>query len=204
MRDIHLGLVAQRLRDRVTLLAGGGIAAAEHVAKVIACGADGVSGTAWVDPTLTMTTPLGEARIPLLSIPGLADLVFGAEASIGLQAADGKDHLLSLAPTIESGGLGLASLDMNPELVASITGSGEAQALLGLGTAGVNINAELQQALVSHYDSTTGWSNSAPGSLRLAGSVYYDTLWGLGVADSIDLFEWEVTSFDFLSQSPTS
>ncbi|HSF81791.1 MAG TPA: glutamate synthase-related protein [Anaerolineales bacterium] len=37
---VHTALVARSLRDRVTLLASGGIAAAEHVAKAIACGAD--------------------------------------------------------------------------------------------------------------------------------------------------------------------
>jgi ferredoxin len=42
VRDIHLALVQARRRDCVTLLAGGGIAMAEHVAKLIACGADGV------------------------------------------------------------------------------------------------------------------------------------------------------------------
>jgi hypothetical protein len=42
IREIHLALVQECKRDTVTLLAGGGIAMAEHVAKLIACGADGV------------------------------------------------------------------------------------------------------------------------------------------------------------------
>lgn len=40
--EIHLDLVEKHIRDQVTLLASGGIAMAEHVAKVIICGADGV------------------------------------------------------------------------------------------------------------------------------------------------------------------
>jgi glutamate synthase domain-containing protein 2 len=40
LRSVHLALVDARLRDRVTLIVSGGIAAAEHVAKAIACGAD--------------------------------------------------------------------------------------------------------------------------------------------------------------------
>jgi hypothetical protein len=40
--QVHRGLVAESLRDCVTLLAGGGIAMAEHIPKLIACGADGV------------------------------------------------------------------------------------------------------------------------------------------------------------------
>ncbi len=42
IRRCHLQLVKDRLRDAVTLLAGGGIALAEHVAKANVCGADAV------------------------------------------------------------------------------------------------------------------------------------------------------------------
>lgn len=42
IRAAHLQLVEDNLRDTVTLLASGGIALAEHVAKAIICGADGV------------------------------------------------------------------------------------------------------------------------------------------------------------------
>lgn len=40
LRDVHRSLVKQGLRDEVTLIASGGIALAEHVAKAIICGAD--------------------------------------------------------------------------------------------------------------------------------------------------------------------
>jgi len=40
MREIHGRLVEEGVRDEVTLIASGGIAMAEHVAKVIICGAD--------------------------------------------------------------------------------------------------------------------------------------------------------------------
>jgi hypothetical protein len=43
VREVHLSLVEKSLRDEVTLLVSGGIAMAEHVAKVIICGADGVA-----------------------------------------------------------------------------------------------------------------------------------------------------------------
>ena len=42
IRRCHLRLVADACRDAVTLLASGGIALAEHVAKAIICGADAV------------------------------------------------------------------------------------------------------------------------------------------------------------------
>jgi hypothetical protein len=40
VRSIHTQLVEAAMRDQVTLILSGGIAAAEHVAKAIACGAD--------------------------------------------------------------------------------------------------------------------------------------------------------------------
>jgi len=43
MREIHLHLVEKGVRDQITLIAGGGIAMAEHVAKLIICGADMLS-----------------------------------------------------------------------------------------------------------------------------------------------------------------
>ncbi|MBN2417760.1 MAG: hypothetical protein JXL81_00105 [Deltaproteobacteria bacterium] len=42
IRSVHLSLVDKGLRDELTLLAGGGFAMAEHVAKSIICGADAV------------------------------------------------------------------------------------------------------------------------------------------------------------------
>lgn len=39
-REVHLALVGDRIRDEVTLIASGGIAMAEHMAKEIICGAD--------------------------------------------------------------------------------------------------------------------------------------------------------------------
>jgi hypothetical protein len=40
IRKLQLDLVKERVRDQVTILAKGGIAAAEHVPKIIICGAD--------------------------------------------------------------------------------------------------------------------------------------------------------------------
>ncbi len=40
IREIHTSLVENGRRDEITLVAGGGIALAEHMAKVIICGAD--------------------------------------------------------------------------------------------------------------------------------------------------------------------
>jgi hypothetical protein len=42
IRTIHVALVDEGLRDEMTLLASGGLSMAEHVAKSIICGVDGV------------------------------------------------------------------------------------------------------------------------------------------------------------------
>ena len=43
VRQIHNSLVKSGIRDEITIIAGGGIAMAEHLAKQIICGADVVS-----------------------------------------------------------------------------------------------------------------------------------------------------------------
>jgi glutamate synthase domain-containing protein 2 len=43
IRDVHAALVSASRRDQVSLIVSGGIAAAEHVVKAIACGADAVA-----------------------------------------------------------------------------------------------------------------------------------------------------------------
>jgi Pyruvate/2-oxoacid:ferredoxin oxidoreductase delta subunit len=40
LREVHTALVKEKLRDRLTIAASGGIAMAEHMAKAIICGAD--------------------------------------------------------------------------------------------------------------------------------------------------------------------
>jgi len=42
-RSIHTALVKNGVRDEITLIAGGGIALAEHMAKEIICGADAIT-----------------------------------------------------------------------------------------------------------------------------------------------------------------
>jgi glutamate synthase domain-containing protein 2/Na+-translocating ferredoxin:NAD+ oxidoreductase RNF subunit RnfB len=41
-REVHLALVKDSVREQVTVLVSGGISMAEHMAKIIICGADGV------------------------------------------------------------------------------------------------------------------------------------------------------------------
>jgi glutamate synthase domain-containing protein 2 len=42
LRSVHRALIEEGIRDEMTLVASGGIAMAEHVAKAILCGADAV------------------------------------------------------------------------------------------------------------------------------------------------------------------
>ena len=43
IREVHLNLVEQSLRQKINLVFAGGIAMAEHMAKAVICGADGVA-----------------------------------------------------------------------------------------------------------------------------------------------------------------
>jgi glutamate synthase domain-containing protein 2 len=43
MKEIHLNLVEKGTRDLVTLIGSGGVAMAEHMAKLIICGADAIA-----------------------------------------------------------------------------------------------------------------------------------------------------------------
>jgi len=43
IKEVHLHLVRNGLRDQITILAGGGVAMAEDLAKLIICGADAVT-----------------------------------------------------------------------------------------------------------------------------------------------------------------
>ena len=42
IREVHLKLVSESVRQRINLVFSGGIAMAEHMAKAIICGADGI------------------------------------------------------------------------------------------------------------------------------------------------------------------
>ncbi len=43
LRAVHTAMTSKGVRDKITIIAGGGIAAAEHVPKTVVCGADAVS-----------------------------------------------------------------------------------------------------------------------------------------------------------------
>ena len=95
IRSVHRRLLEEGVRDELTLLAGGGIAMAEHVAKAMICGADAV----FVDfPALIalecrmcrrctkgLTCPV-EIESATSACPPTASLVDASRASIALDA----------------------------------------------------------------------------------------------------------------------
>ncbi|MBI3890854.1 MAG: hypothetical protein HY303_04920 [Candidatus Wallbacteria bacterium] len=96
LRSVHRRLVAGALRDRVTLIAGGGIAAAEHVPKAILCGADLVSIDAAALVAL-QTEWQGEWRDPGQDGPAVPRLPAGwaAQRLLNLLCA-WRDQLLEI------------------------------------------------------------------------------------------------------------
>ncbi len=94
LREIHDRLVGSSLRDRVTLVVSGGIAAAEHVPKALACGADAVA----VD--LVLMVALGcalwaDVRRPCPVEDLETDADWGEQRIVNLMAA-WRDQLLEV------------------------------------------------------------------------------------------------------------
>jgi glutamate synthase domain-containing protein 2 len=88
VRRCHLKLVEDRLRDAVTLLASGGIALAEHVAKAIIAGADGVMA----DTSLLLSLecrlcPECNGKAPCPIDLGTLPLAQGAQRMVNLMGA---------------------------------------------------------------------------------------------------------------------
>ena len=92
IRAVHDHLVAQNLRDRISIVAGGGIAAAEHVPKAIICGADCVS----VDYALLLGLGCAlwaDVRHPCKVEDGKFEPQWGVQRLINLMSA-WRDQLL--------------------------------------------------------------------------------------------------------------
>jgi len=91
LREVHGRLVKEGLRDEVTLVVGGGIALAEHMAKAIICGADLVA----VDTPLLVAlgcrvcrdarTACSDARCP--AEIGAADAAYATQRMVNLMGA---------------------------------------------------------------------------------------------------------------------
>jgi glutamate synthase domain-containing protein 2 len=91
LREVHTHLVHQRWRDSLSFLVSGAIAAAEHVPKIIACGAD-VVVLDWV-PIIAWGCALwaDKGRCPVEH--GEIDAEWGAQRLVNLMAA-WRDQLL--------------------------------------------------------------------------------------------------------------
>ncbi len=88
IREIHTSLVESGIRDRMTLIAGGGIALPEHLAKAIICGADLVSVS--LPFLIALECHLCRECRPDISCPakiGEADLEYAAGRMTNLIAA---------------------------------------------------------------------------------------------------------------------
>lgn len=78
IREVHAKLLTNKIRDEVTIMASGGIALAEHVAKAMLCGADltaidlplliAVGARIYEEPEKSLIMPEGLAQVPLLTV----------------------------------------------------------------------------------------------------------------------------------------
>ncbi len=85
IQNVHAALLKNRLRDQVTVMAGGGIALAEHMAKAMLCGADLVS----VDQALLIAAGCRLCRRCLKGLPCPAQVD-------KVSRAQGEQRLLNL------------------------------------------------------------------------------------------------------------
>ena len=91
LRQVHGHLVGCALRDQVSLVVSGGIAAAEHVAKAVACGADAVAidDIALVAWGCALWADRGQCPVETQEL----DATWGAQRLVNLMAA-WRDQLL--------------------------------------------------------------------------------------------------------------
>ncbi|HSJ58456.1 MAG TPA: glutamate synthase-related protein, partial [Anaerolineae bacterium] len=92
--DVHARLVASGQRDRIAILASGGIAAAEHVPKALVCGADAVA----VDHALLVALGCAlwaDVRYPCPVEDREVDPAWGTQRIVNLMAA-WRDQLLEV------------------------------------------------------------------------------------------------------------
>ena len=78
IRDVHAELLSNKIRDEVTIMASGGIALAEHVAKAMLCGADltaidlplliALGARIYEEPEKSLVMPEGLAQVPLPTV----------------------------------------------------------------------------------------------------------------------------------------
>ncbi len=163
LQEVHHRLVAAGLRDQVTLVASGGIAAAEHVPKALACGADAVAvdlalvvalGCAlWAD--LLRPCPVEEAEV---------DPQWGAQRIINLMAA-WCDQLLEVL-----GAMGMREVRrLRGELGRTIFQPKEEKAFRHL----------FQQVVVGHPNAT----RPEPGEGEIEGDLRWTTALLLATAE---------------------
>jgi glutamate synthase domain-containing protein 2 len=94
LQEVHRRLVDLGRRDQVTLILGGGIAAAEHVPKALVCGADAVA----VDFALQVALGCAlwaDVRRPCPVEEAETDVSFGTQRIVNLMAA-WRDQLLEV------------------------------------------------------------------------------------------------------------
>lgn len=94
LRAVHNKLVDSGLRDRITILCGGSVAAAEHLPKSVLCGADGVS----LDLTILIALELwkgGSEELSSFDRLAILDKNWGVQRIKNL-AASWRDQLLEI------------------------------------------------------------------------------------------------------------
>ena len=162
---------------------------------------NGITGKATVTLSAEKTIPLGNVRLPLAQIPGIMDIVLGASARVSLSLQANVQPYLNIGGTY-----GWSDVSITPSVLVAPKLYGEVQAFGGLvGRAGASVEGTLIQSLTASYQTGSGWSYSAPGSLEISGKVYASANLYIWKPEwDYDLFHWSVANWDFLAPPGTA
>lgn len=158
----------------------------------------GISGSAAVNASLSR-----EVHLPGFSLAnanGLPDWLVDFKVTPKFDFSVGVDLKTNIG--LDNSGFHINTLEIKPTVEVGLSASAGFSALLGAVNAGIEIGGKVTQSLALSYMPSTGWLKSAPGSMSFDGSLYWDPLFGK--PSGKDLFDLEVSSWDFLSNGQSS
>ncbi len=149
---------------------------------------DGVDVNAWIHPDFHATLPLGSARFPLFSVPGIADIQISSELKVDF------DSKIEFTPSLTSSGVGLESFSVSTTLVPELAVSAEVDVALGFLEVGIEGSGRLEQTLDLSYDSNSDWAVDAPGNLSFSITPYYT--WLGDRQEAKEIWKWEAINWN--------
>ena len=159
----------------------------------------GVSGTADASINFDTDITLFQAEVAVVGLPFIGSLAaFNVDLKAGLTVGfDGSTEVV-----LENGALGIKSAEFHPDVGVHLKG-GASGKIGNLGPwsvakAGVTVSGGVTQAFEADYSASTNeWRYDAPGSVRVGGELWWDTV-GQQWDGKRDLFVFEIAGWNFV------